>query len=381
MIDQAGLVEVARACDARADEIDQLRRLPTDLAQQLIATGVMKVWVPPLYGGSGGSVMDLVDAVERVSYFNGSAGWCTMIGASTALNAGYLERRFGEEIFGPATYCGGGFAAPMGVATLVEGGLRVTGRWAWGSGTSHCTTIGGGVRVVDSAGEPATLTNGARGCFAFFDLDDVELLDTWFTSGMRGSGSTDYQVENAFVPEGRWITLDSTPAPVDDNPLYRFSAFGALAMGVSAVMLGLGRRAVDELVELGAKRSPGSKRTLAERGVVQAELAKADAAVQSSAAFVSSVVAKCYESARNGPIDDEHKALLRLAAADATARCAGAIDLCYHATGGAGVYQNNPLERIFRDAHVATQHAMVAAKMFEPLGRMRFGLPTSTSQF
>lgn len=372
---------LARAAEARSDEIDRARKLPDDLAQQLLATDVMRLWVPPAYGGAGGSVMDLVDTVEHISYHNGSAGWCSMIGITTGLMSGFLPPKFGAEIFGSSTSCAGGLAAPMGLGTIVEGGLRVSGEWAWGSGTAHCSSIAGGVRVVDADGRPAALESGENVCFAFFDLDDVKLLDTWHTSGLRGSGSTHYRVDNTFVPEGRWVSMASPPKPVDDNPLYRFSAFGALSMGVTAVLLGLARRAVDELITLGDKKSAGSKRTLAERPVVQAQLAKADAAVLSSRAFIESAVGQTWDAAAKREITDHHRALLRLVAADAAQRCKEAVDLCYHAAGGTSVYRISPLERIFRDAHVATQHMMVAERIFEPLGRMRFGLPTSTSQF
>ncbi len=380
-VDLARFTAAAKAADARADEIDASRRLPEDLAAQLISTGVMKTWVPTAYGGHGGSVMDLVNAVEHISYYSGSAGWCSMIGITTGLMSGFLPPKFGEELFASPGACGGGLAAPIGVATVVDGGLEVTGEWAWGSGTSHCTTIAGGVRIADSNGERATLADGAGACFAFFDLADVELLDTWHTSGLRGSGSTHYKVEKAFVPEGRWVAMANMPKPVDDNPLYRFSAFGALSMGVTAVLMGLARRATDELVALANKPSAGSKRVLAERAVVQSQLARAEAAVLSSRAFVESAVGQCWDAAVEGAMDDRQKGLLRLAAADTASRCADAVDLCYNAGGGTTVYKANPLERVFRDAHVATQHQMVAERILEPLGRMRFGLPTSTAQF
>jgi len=370
-----------RKCDDRAAEIDELRRLPPDLAQELIATRACHTWVPASYGGDGGSVLDLVDRVERLAYFNGSAGWCAMIGGTTGLNAGFLPEQWARELFGFPEACGGGFAAPVGTATVVDGGLRATGTWAWGSGTSHCTTIAGGVRVVDANGAPAQLPNGARTCFAFFDRDDVTLLDTWHTSGLRGSASTDYSVADAFVPEGRWVSFEQMPPPVDGNPLYRFSPLGALAMGVAAVMLGLGRRAIDELVALGEKKSMGSSRTLAERGVVQSELARATAEVESSRIYINTVVADAWAAATEDAIIDEHRGALRLAATDATLRCKSAIDRCYHSAGGTAVYKNNALERVFRDAHVATQHAMVAPRMLEPIGRLRFGLPTNTDQF
>jgi alkylation response protein AidB-like acyl-CoA dehydrogenase len=304
-----------------------------------------------------------------------------MIGGTSGLMAGFLEERWARELFGHPAACGGGFAAPVGTGRIVDGGIRVTGTWAWGSGTSHCTTIAGGVRIVDDNGEPSTLPSGAHTCFAYFDVGDVELLDTWHTSGLRGSGSTDYAVTDAFVPEGRWVSFERMPPPIDDNPLYRFSPLGALAMGVAAVLMGLGRRATDELVQLGNKTSMGSSRSLSERSPVQAELAQARAEVASSRTYIDAVVASAWEAARTDEIADAHKGELRLAAADAALRCKNAVDRCYHAAGGAAVYRNSPLERVFRDAHVATQHAMVAPRMMEPIGRMLFGLPTNTSQF
>ena len=96
---------------------------------------------------------------------------------------------------------------PAGQARVVEGGLEVSGQWAWGSGTNHCTWIGGGVRVVDDAGEPAATADGATTPFVFFDRSDVELLDTWQVAGLEGTASTDYRVERAFVPQGRWVQL------------------------------------------------------------------------------------------------------------------------------------------------------------------------------
>jgi len=376
-----GLQEVAQACDERSDEIDELRHLPIDLARRLIGTGVMKTWVPEAYGGMGGTVLDLVNAVEEVSYFNGSAGWCAMIGGTTGLTAGFLPPEHGSALFGARDACGGGLAAPIGTARVVDDGLRVTGTWAWGSGTSHCTTIAGGVSIVDEGGQPATLPDGNGTCFAFFDPGQVELLDTWQTSGLRGTGSTHYRVDDILVPSGRWVTLHSPATPVDNNPLYRFSPFGALAMGVTAVLLGLGRRAIDELIALGDKRAAGSSRPLAERAVVQAELAQAQASIRSARAFVDAAVDECWAAAREGKMTEDSRALLRLAAVDASQRCKESVDLCYHAAGGTSVYKTSPLERVFRDTHVATQHAMVATRMLEPIGRMGFGLPTDTSQF
>lgn len=381
-LDSHAMVAAARRADERSTEIEAARRLPQDIVDGLIDANAMRVWIPARYGGVEGSVQDMVDALELAGYHDGATAWCIMIANTTALNSGYLEPAFAEEIFGDPRAVTGGFGMPAGTGVAVDGGISVTGRWAWGSGSSHCTWIGGGVRIVDDSGAPARLADGTAVPFVFFDRDDVELLDTWHVMGLRGTGSTDYQVERAFVPNNRWVSFTASPEPVVDSPLYRFSFLGALGIGVSAVMVGLAKRAIDELVLLGGKKPQGSSRSLAERATVQADLAAAESAVRSAQSFVREVVAECWDAAATtGTMTDEQKRLLRLAANNAAERSAWAVEQCYRAGGGSALYETSPLQRVFRDINVATQHGMVAPRLMEPLGRMRFGLETDTRQF
>lgn len=375
------LEQVAADAGARAAEIEQLHCLPRDLVDRLAATGVFKLWVPTVYGGGEAHVHDALDAIETVSFHDASTAWCVMIGVTTGLTAGFLPAEWGHEIFASPGAITGGYAMPAGTGVAVDGGIRVSGRWSWGSGTDHCTWIGGGVRIVDDDGKAAKLGDGTTVPFVFFAPDDVELLDTWHVAGLKGTASVDYTVTDAFVPHGRWVEFAGGPSPLVDSPLYRFSFLGALGIGVATVMVGLGRRAIAELVALGEKVPAGSSRGLAERASVQAEIASADAAVRSSRSFLREVVDECWDAAATeGRMTDEHKRLLRLAATNMAERCTHAVDLCYHAGGGTSIFESSPLQRVFRDAHVATQHGMIAPRTLEPLGRMVFGLPTDTRQ-
>lgn len=371
---------VAARAGERSAEIEQLRRLPTDLVDELVAAGAFRLAVPTTYGGGGATAAELLDAIEATSYHDGATGWCVMIANTTALGAYLLPAEHAREVYAAPEAVTGGFAMPGGRAVLQDdGSLRVSGRWQWGSGTDHCTHVGGGVLVVDDAGEPTPLPDGSSVVFAFFDRDDVQLLDTWHVSGLKGTASTDYEVHDAVVPAGRWVDLFAGRPPVVDAPLARMPFAGLLATGVASVLLGLGRRAVDELVALGEKRPSQSSKGLAERPVVQAQLAEADAAVRAGRAFLHQVLADCWAAAEQGEaMGDEHKRLLRLASTTAARQAAHAVDLCYEAGGGSSVYETSPLQRVFRDAHVATQHAMVAPRTLEVLGRMTFGLPTDT---
>ena len=179
------------------------------------------------------------------------------------------------------------------------------------------------------------------------------------------------------MPEGRWAQLAGA-APIVDGPAGQFSFFGALACGVAAVAIGLAQRAIDELIELGAKKPQSSSKSLGERAVVQSELATAQAAVGQARSYLLDVSDRAWNAIATGAgITAELRVELRLAATAAVKRSVEAVDLCYTAAGGAAVYKTSPLQRVFRDVHVASQHAMVAPRTLEPLGRFSFGLPTS----
>lgn len=377
MVEQTAL-QLARD---RAAETEALGHLHPDVVGALTDAGMLRRWVAAEFGGEAASVTDVLQTIERTACADGAAGWCVMIANTTALTSHRVRSDWADTIYRDPAACTGGFGMPAGTATLVDGGLEVTGRWAWGSGTDHCTWIGGGVRVVDQAGESAVTADGAFAPFVFFDPNEVELLDTWHVSGLKGTASTDYAVTKSFVPEGRWANLLSE-SPAIDSPLGRFPFFGALGSGVAACLIGMADRAIEEIIALGEKRSTGSKKGLAERGTLQADLALAIANVRQAKAYLYATTDGIGERSLTGaPVSDDDRVELRLAATAAAQRSVEAVDLCYHAAGSAAVYETSPLQRVFRDAHVAITHGMVAPRTMEPLGRYLFGLPTNTSQF
>ena len=365
--------------EAMAAETETLRRLPDELAAGLRAAGFGRALAPRELGGGEWPVAELVDAIERLAWHDGSTAWCGMIAATTSLLGGHLPEPWAQEVYGDPDAHTGGFAAPVGRARARGDGLVVSGRWQWGSGTQHCTWVGGGALVVDSEGAPAPLADGTVAPFVLFRRDEVTFHDTWHVAGLKGTGSTDYSVHDLEVPAGRWVQVGGTPRV--DRTLYRFSFFGALAVGVAAVGLGLARRAVDELVQLaGSKRPQGSAKTLAERPVVQAEVAGADARRRAARHLLDHAVADAWRAAEDGTDVDHSRVALRQAATHAMTTSAAVVDTCYTAAGGAAVYETSPLQRLLRDVHVATQHAMVAPRTMEVVGRHRLGLPTDLRQ-
>ncbi|MGI9605831.1 MAG: acyl-CoA dehydrogenase family protein [Acidimicrobiales bacterium] len=373
-LDTAAVVANAHALDH-----EHARRLSSEVMSALHQSGVLRGWIAAEYGGAALGVSDVLDQIATLSRADGATGWCVMIANTTALTSHHLPADWAAKIYADPSACTGGFAQPVARARVVPGGLEVTGRWSWGSGTDHCTWVGGGALVVDEDGQRSAAPDGAVAPFVFFEPAQVELHDDWHVSGLKGTASGDYSVAAAFVPDGRWADF-MNGMPAIDTPLARFPPLGALAAGVAAVIVGLAERAIDELVDLADRRPAGSSRTLAERAPVQASLASARIAVDQARVHLTHSCDEVWAVAEQGVTTDAARVQLRLAATGAAQRALAAVDLCYHAAGGAAIHDSNPLQRVFRDAHVAISHGMVAERTLEPTGRFLFGLPTSTAQ-
>ena len=375
-LDAPGIEEIAASARDRSDEIEAARRLPDDLADAMARAGVFRMLVPACHAGAEVHPRTYVDVLRTLARADGATGWIGMIGATTGSLAASMREDWADEIWSRAPdviTCG--VTAPMGRARVVDGGYRVSGRWPFGSASRNARWICGGAMVVGEDGEPREDEAGRPDIrLMVFEPEDVRCHDNWHVSGLCGTGSGDIEVEDAFVPEGRCVTVGSRARV--DAPLFRFPLFGLLALGVAAVSLGIGERALEEFVDLaGGKRPTGSRRTLAARAAVQMDVAKAEAGLRSARALVGEAIDAAWAAAEAGErLTTEHRADLRLAAVNATWAAADAVDRCYHAAGGTAIYATSPLQRCFRDVHVSTQHIMVAQPVWELTGRVRLGV-------
>ncbi|OJT22428.1 hydrolase [Archangium sp. Cb G35] len=362
---------------ARSEEIETARRLPADLARELAQAGLFRMVVPEAYGGLELHPAAVVEAVETLSRADGSTGWCVMIGALTAMCSAWLPEQQARAIYAPDVITGG-VAAPMGRAELVEGGYRVTGRWAWASGSQNCHWLVGGA-VVTKDGAPQMRGPVPEVRLFLFPSSDVTLHDTWHASGLCGTGSGDMEVRDVFVPADRSMSL-ITERPSIARPLYAFPAFGLLAVGIPAVALGIARRAIDELTALAHQKKlmAHGGQLLAKRAAVQEAVAEAEATLRAARAFLLETVNTTFEAATRGEVTVKHRAELRLSYTHAMRSAARVVDRMYDAAGGTAVYRASPLQRCLRDIHVATQHAMVAPSTLELIGSVLLGVEANT---
>jgi alkylation response protein AidB-like acyl-CoA dehydrogenase len=272
----------------------------------------------------------------------------------------------------------GGELFPRGTASPVEGGYRVTARWPFGSGSGHAKWLLGGSLVSPTEGSDER----PQARMFFFPREEVTIHDTWQVSGLRGTGSNDFEVTGQFVPARRTCPIGGGKVWAS-GPLYRFPLYGLLALGVASVSLGIARAAIDELHELATAKTPtGSTRLLAERASAQSGLAEAEALLRSARAFMRETVTTAQARAESGDrLTLNERALLRLSATTAAQNCARAVDICYNLGGASSIYAQNPLQRHFRDVHTVTQHVMVGQPTLEVAGRVFLDIPTDTTMF
>lgn len=359
-----GARRVAAVASESADEAERLRRLPPTTVSALADAGLLTLCLPQAYGGPGVSPVVLIDAVVEVARGDGAAGWCAAIASTTSSLAAFLAPDVAAVVFPSPAAASGGVFAPNGRGVREGAGYRVTGRWQWGSGTQHCAWIVGGAMCDDES---------QRVCF--FPAADVSFHDTWHSVGMRGTGSLDFSVDGVLVPESFTIRSGVGPACVDE-PIARFPNFTLLALGIAATGLGVARRALDELAALAGSKTPQfSSRTLAASGFAQTEYARAEAQWRAARTYLRDEVATAWEMATTGDaVPVSTRVAMRLAAAHAAATCVAVTDAAWTLAGGSAVYETSVLGRCLRDAHVTTQHIMVAPKLNETLGKFLLGV-------
>ena len=377
---RAAIADMADDIAARSAEIEEARRLPADLAKQLSQAGLFNVLKPADLGGFELTPSEMTTLFADISAINASVGWCVMIGATSTLAGAYMEPDTAREIYGEASHIHGGVFAPMGKAEDKGDHYILNGRWQWGSGSANCTWLSGGAMIFKD-GELLCLESGAPAHrMLFFPASEAELIDTWHVTGLKGTGSGDIRVTDLRVPKQRSVGFTSD-TPRNPAPLYKFPLFGLLALGVASVALGNARGALGETIDLlKKKRTMGGSRSQSQRATVQADIARASAALSAAEVLMEKAVEAAWqEASESAAISTIARGELRLACAHMAEVAAEMCKTAFTLSGGSAVYQSSTIERRFRDAHVITQHIAVAPATFELTGRIALGEPVDTA--
>jgi alkylation response protein AidB-like acyl-CoA dehydrogenase len=371
--------------DSLRDRFDRNRHLPAALVDAVGDAGLFGMWLPRSLGGPELDPLTFLTVIEELARLDSSLGWCTVIPAGYGRLAGALSEHAAQRVFGCGRSILVGTLNPTGKAVAIPGGYRVTGRWSYGSFIGHSHWVLGNCITQGSDGPRRDASGGPEFRLCLFPREQVDVFDIWHVGGLRGTGSDDYQVTDLFVPEELTIPLPGfTPVPREPGPLYAIPMTSTFVSCIAIVALGIARAAVEALIELaGAKTPTGSQAVLREKPLAQADVARAEALVRSGRAYLFDELGAVWEGLLAGrPATLQSRAQVRLAACQATHDAIPAVDLMFALGGGTALFEDNRLERCFRDVHAAGQHVAVATMSnFEPVGRVLLGLDPGTARF
>jgi len=373
--DEAAAREISALARSLADETERRRQLADELVARLRSSRLMTAGAPRELGALELSPALAMSCAEEVARGDASAGWCVSIAVTSSLLAAYLPAETRAELFADPGLIAAGIFAPRGRARAVDDGVVVSGRWSYCSGIMHAGVLFAGCFLEDegAAGDaPPTPISVAM------LRDELEIIDTWHTLGLRGTGSHDAAVTELFVPTSRTLSLFAGPRV--DRPLYRFPVFGYFASSIAAAALGNARGAIEQFAELAAgKVGQGSTRTLAERPATHAVVAEAEASLRAARGLYYSAIDTAWQAAqKDEPVSVGLRNDVRIAATHATRTAADVVSKLYDLAGGPAIYDDSPLQRRFRDAHTATAHFQVNATSRELQGRILLGQPAET---
>ena len=379
LTDAPALIDAARvlapAVEAARDEGERNRSLAPSLMQQILASRILRAWVPRSLGGHETDPETFLRVIEEVARMDGAVGWNVMIMGSGGLFAGYLQPEAARTIYGAddALVCGA--FAPKGRADAADGGFRVSGRWPLASGCQHAKWLGGGCIVMDGD-KPRMGPNGIPDITLMLaPADQWNIIDTWHSGGLRGTGSHDIEIRDAVVPAAHTLSVLNA-RPHESGPLYRGDVLDFLSAAVACVALGIARAAIDDLEDLaGAKVPAFTTVVLRNRPAVQEKVAEAEATLRSARAFLFETIGNMWQTCERGDAPpEEQRAMVRLASAHAARASAEAVDIAYRLGGSTSVYTSSKLERCFRDVHTVTQHVGVNFAWYERVGSYFLGL-------
>lgn len=367
--------------EAHRDAGQALHHLPDSVARAFVDANVYRLLLPVEYGGENIDPLTYYDLIEEVASYDGSAGWNFSIGSSTPLIFGDLSPSRLRTIFGSPDACVAASTNPLGRALEVEGGYRLIGRFAWASGVHHARWVVAMGAIFDGA----TMRKSPSGTPIILGFvmpkEDCTVLDTWHVLGMRGTGSTEFEADNVFVPKDLAIRFFHSESRYP-YPIFRMppTYFGYNHV---SVMNGIARSALAALKVLAATKTsampPGGLR---DDPQAQYAAAKAEAIIEANRLAVKEAFRLLWSPVvANEPVSMEVRARLRRAIAHAAEGAVEAVQLCYRAAGGTAVYESAPFERALRDVNTAATHMAVRRLMMEDAGRVAFGMVPRTPLF
>ncbi len=359
----------------RAFAAEQARRISDETMGELKEAGMFRILQPARFGGFELDPQVFLEAAMIIAAACGSTGWVYSVVGVHNWQVGLMSEQAQEDVWGAdqdVLICSS--YTPRGNVEIVDGGYRLSGRWSFSSGCDHAQWAILGGAATDEAG------NVRRLCF-LVPRSDYVIDDVWRVVGLRGTGSNDVVVTDAFVPEHR--THDFRSGSVtSDSPIYRLPFGPVFTFGIAAPLLGAAQGALDDHIAWTAERvriTRGSR--VAEEPFTQARVAEAAGELDGARLQLKRDLDDMLALARDEKdIPVEIRARARLDQVRATQLAISAVDRVFQNSGGRVLHELNPIQRAWRDIHAGAQHnSNVPEPMLMAYGAMSFGLSIADS--
>lgn len=367
--------KLAPEIGARAAEIETARRIPLDLLESLRSIGIFRMFVPQSRGGLEFDLPAALGVFTALAKIDGSIGWTAIIGSVGAIFAPSLPSEIYERVYrdGPDVAFAGSIA-PMGTAEASAGGWRVNGRWPFASGCEHAEWMVGFCRMTED-GKPLCDEKGQpriRG--VFLPAHDWQIEDTWYTMGLKGTGSHHMCLKDKLVRDEHFVDLENS-RPCVPGPLFQ-DVPPLLPLFPSSFCLGVAEGAVDDLVALAqsGRQQFRAAVPLQESEIFQFELGHVTADLKAARSMLATQAASHWHHAKAGTLQDPAMQVEAMQTGIWVATtCRSVAEACFRLAGGSAVYDSSPLQRRLRDMQTAGQHAIVQHRHYVTVGKAALG--------
>ncbi len=375
--------EIVPVVEQDAAEAERLCRQTDGVVAALRETGIYAMLLPRALGGAELAFADAMRIVERLSWADGSAGWCTMVANVQAASGGaHLPLEGARLVYGNGPDVSmAGQGVPSGRARRVEGGYVITGRWSYGSGIHHaewvhsgCIVMEGGRPVLNADGTPEIVV-------AHHPKSSITLFGNWDVLGLRGTGSFDYATAEGelFISDSLCYPPDAT-TPHHGGRQYEVGLVGFTSWGHTGWALGVGRRILDELARLARERRDVFGR-LADSPTFKKSFAEAEARYRAARALVYDSWDAIDRAAAADQVPGlEPVALIRLAMRHLHDVLSDIATFAHRSARGVSL-RDGILQRCYRDAHSGTQHILLADEIVAECGRVLLGTTGPTARW
>lgn len=362
-----------------AERTEAQCRVAEENISALQEAGLFRMTVPRRFGGAEETIRAYLETTVQLARGCGSTAWVTTLVNVCEWMVGLYPERAQQEVWGKdptARVCG--VLAPTAASRAVEGGMEITGRWAFASGCLHAQWAVLGVPVADADGRQVDQ------CIALVPMDQLVIEDTWHVAGMRGTGSNTLVSQDVFVPEHRIVSMLkwlNDELPIDDaaGSLYHSALAPVLALVLAAPLVGLARAAAEVVADSLAKGKPLSLTfydKASEAPTSQLQYAEAVQLIDTAELHLMRAADDIDSyAAQRTPMPLVNRTRVRMDTGYAARRAREAVDLLLSVHGASSFAQANPLQRIWRDLETGSRHGMVnPAVSTEMYGRALLGV-------